>query len=86
MIYKIEYDIHLDKALLKIPKKDAKSIREKIESLARDPRQFGAIKLSGKELYRIRQGDYRIIYKITDSTLIILVLDVTARKDAYRNL
>ena len=56
MSYRIDYDIDLDKALAKIPKRDAKSIKEKIEALAANPRPQGSIKLSGKELYRFLYG------------------------------
>lgn len=84
MNYKIHYDIDLDKALAKIPKRDAKFIKEKIESLASHPRPHGSIKLSRKELYRIRNGIYRIIYKIFDDRLVVLVLDVDGRKDVYK--
>lgn len=85
MSYRIEYDIDLVKALAKIPKRDAKFIKEKIESLVDNPRLIGAIKLSGKELYRIRYGYYRIIYKIYDDKLVVLILDVDKRKDVYKN-
>lgn len=84
MSYRIEFDINLDKALVKIPKKDAKFIKEKIDSLAVNPRPHGSIKLSGKELYRVRQGIYRIIYQILDKRLVVLILDVDGRKDIYR--
>lgn len=84
MSYKLEYDIDLDKALEKIPKRDAKSLKEKIESLADDPRPHGSIKLSGKELHRIRYGNYRIIYKIFDDKLVIVILNVDGRKDVYK--
>lgn len=84
MSYRIEFDINLDKALVKIPKKDAKFIKEKIDSLAVHPRPHGSIKLSGKELYRVRQGIYRIIYQILDKRLVVLILDVDGRKDIYR--
>lgn len=80
MNYRIEYDIDLDKALAKIPKYDAKLI---IEELAYNPRPFGSIKLSGNELYRIRQGNYRVIYKIFDDRLIVIIIDVNGRKDIY---
>ena len=59
-------------------------IKEKIESLANNPRQHGSIKLSSKELYRVRQGIYRIIYKIFDDRLVVLILDVDGRKNVYR--
>lgn len=84
MSYKIDYDIDLDKALAKIPKHDAKLIKEKIEKLAVDPRPHGSIKLSGKELYRIRHGSYRVIYVIFDDRLVVIILDVAGRKDVYK--
>lgn len=56
-----------------------------IESLAGNPRPNGSIKLSGKEdMYRIRVGDYRIIYEVQDKVLLILVLRVGHRRDVYR--
>lgn len=84
MSYRIDYDIDLDKSLAKIPKRDSKLIKEKIESLANDPRPNGSIKLTGTELYRIRYGNYRIIYKIFDDRLVVLILDVNGRKDVYK--
>jgi len=86
MSYKIVYDINLDKALEKVSKRDVKSIKEKIENLADDPRPPGSTKLSGKELYRIRYGNYRIIYKIADDRLVVLILDVDHRKDVYKKI
>jgi mRNA interferase RelE/StbE len=84
MSYKIEYDIDLDKALLKIPKHAAKLIKEKIENLANDPKPYGSIKLTPKELYRIRCGIYRVIYKIFDDRLVVVIVDVNNRKDIYK--
>ncbi len=84
MTYKIFYDIDLEKTLAKIPKNDAKSIKVKIEGLAVNPKPHGSIKLSGKELYRIRHGDYRILYKIFDDRLVVLVLDIGNRKNIYK--
>jgi mRNA interferase RelE/StbE len=84
MSYRIDYDIDLDKSLAKIPKRDARLIKEKIESLADNPRPNGSIKLSGMELYRIRYGNYRVIYKIFDDRLIVVILDVNGRKDIYK--
>ena len=59
----------------------------KIENLADDPRPHDVKKLKGKKnFYRIRQGQYRIVYKIEDKILLILILDVAHRKEIYRNL
>jgi mRNA interferase RelE/StbE len=54
-----------------------------IYTLADDPRPNGCKKLKGRDAYRIRVGDYRIIYEIFDNTLIVSVIDVGDRKDIY---
>ena len=86
MNYKIEYDIDLIKVLARVPKHDAKFIKEKIEKLAENPRPYGSIKLSGKELYRIRHGSYRIIYKIFDHKLIVIIINIGNRNEIYKSL
>jgi mRNA interferase RelE/StbE len=72
------------KELKSIPKTDLKKILSKIESLANDPRPTGSQKLSGLELYRVRQGQYRIVYSIQDNELLIHIVKVGHRKDVYR--
>ena len=60
-------------------------LSRKIDSLSSDPRPQGVTKLQGKDnLYRIRDGDFRIIYAIEDRKLLILVLSVGNRRDIYR--
>lgn len=86
MSYRIDYLIDLDKALKKIPKHDAKKIKEKIEALANEPRPYGAIKMSGKELYRLRVGNYRVVYSIFDSKLLVFIVEVDSRDDVYKSL
>ncbi|PZO38514.1 MAG: type II toxin-antitoxin system mRNA interferase toxin, RelE/StbE family [Pseudanabaena frigida] len=55
-----------------------------LRSLANDPRHNGVKKLKGYDnTYRVRVGDYRIIYEIKDRELIVLLLSVSHRKDAY---
>jgi len=62
-------------------------IRQAIRGLASEPRPIGYKKLTGHEnLYRIRVGDWRIIYAIEDKQLIVLVLEIAPRGGAYRNL
>ena len=82
--YKIKIKKSALKELENIPSKDLRRIIEKIESLADDPRPEGSKKLSREEKYRIRQGNYRILYTIKDDILIIYVVKVAHRKDAYR--
>jgi mRNA interferase RelE/StbE len=55
-----------------------------IGSLAHNPRPVGVEKLSGDEKYRIRQGDYRILYEIVDATLIVTVVRIGNRREVYR--
>lgn len=66
-------------------KMDRKRIVSRIRSLANDPRPRGCEKLSGRaERFRIRQGDYRIIYGINDDYLTVTVVRIGHRKDVYR--
>ncbi len=57
--------------------------KKAIHSLAENPRPNGYIKLKGKDAYRIRVGDYRIIYEIIDKILLVDVIDVGHRSDIY---
>ena len=65
-------------------KKDRARVVARIRSPASDPRPPGCQKLSGAEKYRVRQGRYRIVYGIEDQELVVMVVRVTHRKDAYR--
>jgi mRNA interferase RelE/StbE len=65
-------------------KKDRQRIVERIGKLADDPRPPGSEKLSGQDRYRLRQGDYRIVYSIADQDSTICVVKVGHRKDVYR--
>jgi len=66
-------------------KKDRERITRRILALVDDPRPPGVEKLSGtSEKYRIRQGDFRILYEIQDAVLIVTVIKIANRKDVYR--
>ena len=67
-----------------VPKADTRRILAKIESLRDDPRPHGVEKLSAQERYRVRQGDYRILYSIEDAALVVEVVKVAHRRDVYR--
>ena len=82
--YRIELKKSVEKDLEPIPKKDVQRIMSAIESLADDPRPPQAKKLSGLEQYRLRQGNYRILYSIKDDLLIVFVVAAGHRKDIYR--
>ena len=60
-------------------------LRDAVASLATNPRSPGGIKLQGgDELYRLRVGEYRIIYQIQDSILVVLVVQIGHRREIYR--
>lgn len=63
-------------------------IRERVvavlDSLAEDPRLHGVVKLTGQNAYRLRVGNYRIVYEIHDRMLLVVVLDVGHRREIYR--
>ena len=84
--YKIYFKKSVLKDIEKIPDKDLKRIIKKIETLSEDPRPPGHEKLSDQEKYRIRQGNYRIIYSIHDDELMVWVIKVGHRRDVYRKL
>ena len=65
--------------------KDRKRVVRRIQGLADNPRPRGAEKLSGQNRYRVRQGNFRIIYSIEDDKLIVHIVKVGDRKDVYRN-
>ena len=75
-----------EKTLKRLRGEILERIREAIRLLVEDPRPIGYKKMSGYEnLYRIRVGDWRIIYAIEDDKLIVLVLEVAPRGSVYRN-
>lgn len=81
--YKIVFKESVAKELRPIPNKDVKRILEKINLLAVDPRPSDSKKLSGQEKYRVRQGNYRILYSIVDETITVTVVRIAHRKDVY---
>lgn len=74
----------VQKALYKLPDKIATKLEATILKLENNPRPFGCKKLKGREAYRIREGDYRIIYEIEDKVLRVIIIDVGNRKDVYK--
>ncbi len=86
--YKIEIKKTAEKELNKLPRNDLKKIIQKIQNLAENPRPPGCKKLTGEEKYRIRSGNYRILYMIENNILIIYIIKIGHRRDVYlhRNL
>jgi mRNA interferase RelE/StbE len=82
--YKILIERPAQKDLSKIPQQYQNRIIKAIQSLAKNPRPAGSKKLSGRDAWRIRVSNYRVIYEIHDDRLIILVVVIGHRKDIYR--
>ena len=72
------------KDLRGVPKADVKRILRRIEGLREDPRGPGCEMLSAAELYRVRQGVYRIVYEIHDECVMVEVIRVGHRGEVYR--
>lgn len=87
MVYRVEIKPQAEKALAWIPNPYRRRIAKAIDGLARDPRPTGCMKLTGAEdAYRLRVGDYRVVYKIIDRALFVYVVRVAHRKEVYRGL
>lgn len=83
--YQIEFVKQAAKQLRALPVQEQEWLQPKIDALATEPRPIGVIKLAEEEdLYRIRVGDYRIIYSIQDTQLLVLVVKIGHRRDVYR--
>ena len=67
-----------------LPLKDRRRIARRIQALATTPRPVGVEKLTGEEKYRLRQGDFRILYTIDDAERAVVVVKVGQRGDVYR--
>jgi mRNA interferase RelE/StbE len=87
MTYRIEVKPQAEKALARTPHPHRRRIARAIDALARAPRPSGCVKLVGADdVYRIRVGDYRILYQVMDKVLIIHIIRIGHRKDVYRRL
>lgn len=84
MSYQVLLSERAQKQINALPQTIGDRITEKIYALKENPRPQGAKKLAGGEGYRIRVGDYRIVYDIQDAVRIVTIVKVGHRKDIYR--
>ncbi|BFU88869.1 MAG: hypothetical protein NTAFB01_00560 [Nitrospira sp.] len=83
--YSIVIKRSAEKELKAIPPGDLQRVVDRIRGLAQQPRPSGCEKLSGEsERYRIRQGDYRIVYSIDDAARLVEVVKIGHRREVYR--
>ena len=85
MAYRVFLTPHVERCLLRLPPGVDRRIEAAISTLGRSPRPAGVKKLSGGEdLYRVRVGSYRIIYRVQDALRQVLVINIGHRGDVYR--
>lgn len=84
--YIIEYDVNIEEELRRLPKAVLEIIRRSIErKLTTDPIAFGKpLRYSLKGYRRLRVGDYRVIYRIVEDKVLVMIIDVAHRKDIYK--
>ena len=85
-MYSIEIKKSAAREIEALPPRDMCLVVERIGRLAAEPRPRGCEELVGGERYRVRQGDYRIVYSIEDDQLIIWIVKVGHRRDVYRHI
>ena len=83
----MEYEVFIlrraQKTLATLPKQNYSRVRDLIAELAANPRPSGCTKLTGREGWRVRAGDYRVIYEIDDGERRVTVLNIGHRRDVY---
>jgi mRNA interferase RelE/StbE len=85
--YKIEFSRRAERDFKALPRNVQVRLAPRIDALARNPRPAGVEKLKSEDdLYRIRIGHYRVIYKIEDKALIVLMLRIGNRREVYRRV
>lgn len=82
--YRIDAQPTLVRQMRGIPPQDQARLSEKIDALATDPRPHNVEKLSGVEGWRIRVGDYRIVYRIDDTARVVTITRIGQRGGVYR--
>jgi mRNA interferase RelE/StbE len=82
--YELRVKPSVTRDLRNIPQADVRRILDRIDSLRDNPRPTGAEKLSTQERYRVRQGNYRILYSVDDAQLAVEVVKVGHRREVYR--
>lgn len=81
--YELKFRASVSKDLRDLPKSDVLRILGQIELLRDEPRPIGCVKLASQERYRIRQGNYRILYTVSDKEVVVEIVKVGHRRNVY---
>jgi mRNA interferase RelE/StbE len=84
IMYTLVIKRRAQKELAQLPAGIYERVRDVIRTLARAPRPQGCLKLANRPAWRIRIGDYRVIYEIDDRQQVVTVVDIGHRRDVYR--
>lgn len=82
--YELRFKPSVAKDLRDIPRADIQRILARIEAVRDDPRPPGSEKLSAQERYRLRQGNYRILYTVADAEAVVEIVKIGHRREVYR--
>ena len=85
-MHRVELRRNAQKALDRLQKQERSKIISALLELEQNPRPIGVEKVRGTELWRIREGDYRIVYHVDDKNKIITIVRIGHRRDVYRGL
>jgi len=83
-LYEIVFKRKVEKSVARLPDNAYQRVTRAIDDLSETPRPPGCTKLRGRDEWRIRAGDYRIVYEIDDERRVLEVLNVAHRRDLYR--
>ncbi len=83
-LYRVEFTRSAERDLDRIPRHLLGQVMNRIEKLASQPRPRGCKKISDPAIYRVRQGDYRVVYQVEDSTRTVTVFKIGHRREIYR--
>ena len=87
MTYQLRIKASAQRRLERLDKSSRDRVHKVIKGLAENPRPFGYVQLSGQDgLYRVRAGDYRVVYSIDGQQLIVIVVLIAHRREVYRRL
>ena len=84
--FELRFKPTVAKDLRGISKTEVRRLLKRIQALRDEPRPSGCEKLAGKELYRIRQGVYRVVYSVDDAEVVIEVIKVGHRREVYQTI